>query len=290
MNTSDQSLFPIDSAFKRRWDWKYIKIQDGKKDYKIVFSNGNEYDWWSFVTEINNRIEGGEIQQEDKKLGYFFAKSKDGIITADRFLSKVIFFLYNDVFKDFGFDEDFFKGADGQPMTFASYFDEAGESNEAQIERFLNNLGLEPNSSSDEDKEESEVEVVADASDGFYVSGEKCSRRACQGLIVSKAIETANANGESLTVADLSDIAKRTFITPRGKQMNKPFFVLASDWENYKATSSDPRVTEKFETNTLIDTDGVEFYVYCNFGGNDEQNLGNFANALGVSTIGLLKQ
>lgn len=290
MNTSDQSLFPIDSAFKRRWDWKYIKIQDGKKDYKIVFSNGNEYDWWSFVTEINNRIEGGEIQQEDKKLGYFFAKSKDGFITADRFLSKVIFFLYNDVFKDFGFDEDFFKGADGQPMTFASYFDEAGESNEAQIERFLNNLGLEPNSSSDEDKEESEVEVVADASDGFYVSGEKCSRRACQGLIVSKAIETANANGESLTVADLSDIAKRTFITPRGKQMNKPFFVLASDWENYKATSSDPRVTEKFETNTLIDTDGVEFYVYCNFGGNDEQNLGNFANALGVSTIGLLKQ
>lgn len=290
MNTSDQSLFPIDSAFKRRWDWKYIKIQDGKKDYKIVFSNGNEYDWWSFVTEINNRIEGGEIQQEDKKLGYFFAKSKDGIITADRLLSKVIFFLYNDVFKDFGFDEDFFKGADGQPMTFASYFDEAGESNEAQIERFLNNLGLEPNSSSDEDKEESEVEVVADASDGFYVSGEKCSRRACQGLIVSKAIETANANGESLTVADLSDIAKRTFITPRGKQMNKPFFVLASDWENYKATSSDPRVTEKFETNTLIDTDGVKFYVYCNFGGNDEQNLGNFANALGVSTIGLLKQ
>ena len=144
MNTSDQSLFPIDSAFKRRWDWKYIKIKDGKKDYKIVFSNGNVYDWWSFVTEINNRIEGGEIQQEDKKLGYFFAKSKDGIITADRFLSKVIFFLYNDVFKDFGFDDDFFKGADGQPMTFASYFDEAGESNEAQIERFLNNLGLEP--------------------------------------------------------------------------------------------------------------------------------------------------
>ncbi len=144
MNTSDQSLFPIDSAFKRRWDWKYIKIKDAKKDYKIVFSNGNIYDWWSFVTEINNRIEGGEIQQEDKKLGYFFAKSKDGIITADRFLSKVIFFLYNDVFKDFGFDEDYFKGADGQPMTFASYFDEAGEANEAQIERFLNNLGLEP--------------------------------------------------------------------------------------------------------------------------------------------------
>lgn len=144
MNTSDQSLFPIDSAFKRRWDWKYIKIKDNAKDYKIVFTNGNEYDWWQFVTAINEKIEGGEIQQEDKKLGYFFAKSKNGIITADRFLSKVIFFLYNDVFKDFGFDEDYFKGADGQPMTFASYFDESGEANEDQIERFLTNLGLKP--------------------------------------------------------------------------------------------------------------------------------------------------
>lgn len=144
MNTSDQSLFPIDCAFKRRWDWKYIKIKDNAKDYKIVFTNGNEYDWWQFITAINERIEGGEIQQEDKKLGYFFAKSKNGIITANRFLSKVIFFLYNDVFKDFGFDEDYFKGVDGQPMTFASYFDESGEANEDQIERFLTNLGLEP--------------------------------------------------------------------------------------------------------------------------------------------------
>ncbi len=161
MNTSDQSLFPIDSAFKRRWDWKYIKIKDSRKDYKIVFSNGNVYDWWSFVSEINRRIEGGEIQQEDKKLGYFFAKSRSGVITAERFLSKVIFYLYNDVFKDFGFDEDYFKGADGEPMTFASYFDEEGEADEAQIERFLKNLGLRPENITETDgapSEETETE------------------------------------------------------------------------------------------------------------------------------------
>lgn len=51
MNTSDQSLFPIDSAFKRRWDWRYVKIADAGKGWKIKC--GIEYcDWWTFVEEI----------------------------------------------------------------------------------------------------------------------------------------------------------------------------------------------------------------------------------------------
>lgn len=144
MNTSDQSLFPIDSAFKRRWDWNYIKIKDAGENFKIIFSNGNTYDWWDFVSAINERIEGGEIQQEDKKLGYFFAKAKDKVITPKVLLSKVLFYLYNDVFKDFGLDEDFFKDENGETMSFASYFDEAGDADEDRIERFVSNLGLTP--------------------------------------------------------------------------------------------------------------------------------------------------
>ena len=146
MNTSDQSLFPIDSAFKRRWDWNYIKIKDAGENFKIVFSNGNTYDWWGFVSAINERIEGGEIQQEDKKLGYFFAKAKDKVITPKVLLSKVLFYLYNDVFKDFGLDEDFFKDENGETMSFASYFDNDGQINEDRVERFVTNLGLEPDS------------------------------------------------------------------------------------------------------------------------------------------------
>lgn len=152
MNTSDQSLFPIDSAFKRRWDWEYIKIKDhSEQGYGIQFSNGNRYDWWQFVTAINEHIEGGEIQQEDKKLGYFFAKTADGTITAKRFLSKVIFYLYTDVFKDFGFDEPFFKDENGETMTFASYFNEEGDPDESRVERFLINLGLKPIMVNEED-------------------------------------------------------------------------------------------------------------------------------------------
>lgn len=147
MNTSDQSLFPIDSAFKRRWDWKYVKIADSGKDYRIAV-NGNEYDWWEFVEAINSHI-GTDTDQEDKKLGYFFAKAKKNdegkyIISADTFLSKVIFFIYNDVYKDFGFDNDIFKDEDGQVLTFANYFDQYGDTVPEKVEHFIQNLGLQP--------------------------------------------------------------------------------------------------------------------------------------------------
>lgn len=100
MNTSDQSLFPIDSAFKRRWDWRYVKIMDAGKGWKIKC--GSEYcDWWTFVEEINKRI-AKETSSDDKKLGYFFCKPpKDSdTISEEKFVGKVLFYLWNDVFKD----------------------------------------------------------------------------------------------------------------------------------------------------------------------------------------------
>lgn len=147
MNTSDQSLFPIDSAFKRRWDWKYVKIADSGKNYRISV-NKNEYDWWEFVEAINSHI-GIDTDQEDKKLGYFFAKATKNdegkyIISADTFLSKVIFFIYNDVYKDFGFDDDIFKDEDGEILTFANYFNQYGDTVYEKVERFIRNLGIQP--------------------------------------------------------------------------------------------------------------------------------------------------
>lgn len=100
MNTSDQSQFPIDSAFKRRWDWRYVKIADAGKGWKIKC--GTEYcDWWTFVEEINKKI-AKETSSDDKKLGYFFCKPPMGsdTITEDKFVGKVLSYLWNDVFKD----------------------------------------------------------------------------------------------------------------------------------------------------------------------------------------------
>lgn len=138
MNTSDQSLFPIDSAFKRRWDWKYIKIANAQKNWQIKVDTKN-YDWWQFVQAINYFVFDA-TQSEDKNLGYFFAKAKNGIISAETFVSKVIFYLYTDVFKDYGFSGDIFKGANGEEMTFQSFYNADGSPCEAQIIRFIENV------------------------------------------------------------------------------------------------------------------------------------------------------
>lgn len=100
MNTSDQSLFPIDSAFKRRWDWRYIKIADAKKGWMIKCGT-EACDWWKFVQEINKVI-ATETSSDDKKLGYFFCKPEKGeiVINEEKFVGKVLFYLWNDVFKD----------------------------------------------------------------------------------------------------------------------------------------------------------------------------------------------
>lgn len=146
MNTSDQSLFPIDSAFKRRWDWKYVRICEGKKkdgtplNYRIRFTipeiDGKPAEivdekWWDFVKAINKQIEEA-TKSEDKKLGFFFCKPDkkaaeaddcNTIISAETFVGKVVFYLWQDVFKDYGFKSDIFKKGD-KKISFHDFYPE----------------------------------------------------------------------------------------------------------------------------------------------------------------------
>ena len=140
MNTSDQSLFPIDSAFKRRWDWKYIPIEDAGKGYTIKV-NGHEYNWWTFLEAINKEV--FELtNSEDKQMGYFFVRRPDGVIDAETLVSKVYFYLWNDVFKDYDLEgQKAFKKDDNKAIAFKEFF--AGSKiNEALAEQVLLNLGL----------------------------------------------------------------------------------------------------------------------------------------------------
>lgn len=163
MNTSDQSLFPIDSAFKRRWDWKYVPICEGRDKETnaplnwYINTGDKQYNWWSFISLVNKLI-GSLTNSEDKKLGYFFCKAKDGEIDADLFVSKVIFYLWNDVFKDYGFDDKDFQDEEGKILSFDRFYeDKNGTTNVdiASVELFLGNLGVEEYISEEEDSDDS---------------------------------------------------------------------------------------------------------------------------------------
>lgn len=191
MNTSDQSLFPIDSAFKRRWDWTYRPISDAREGWKIK-ANGNLYDWWTFLEKINDKV-GSLTNSEDKKLGYFFCKAdSENIISAATFVGKVIFYLWNDVFKDYEFSDTIFDDGKGGKLTFDRFYvaDTARETKvvEENIALFLNNLGVEPtgvfeekfsesdDSDIDEDNNEGDandgkIRLMVKFPDGTFISG-----------------------------------------------------------------------------------------------------------------------
>ena len=113
MNTSDQSLFPMDSAFKRRWDWEYIPIcyeeltDEGKPNpsfnYVVDLDSHNSFKWNEFISKVNlNHIQQNPVLGMDKCIGNYFVIPKNGGKTIDvtTFINKAIFYLWNDVFKD----------------------------------------------------------------------------------------------------------------------------------------------------------------------------------------------
>lgn len=169
MNTSDQSLFPIDSAFKRRWDWKYVPISKGNNNgtelnWKIEI-DGNQYDWWTFVKTINKHV-FDTTNSEDKQLGFFFCKAKNNIISAETFVCKVIFYLWNDVFKDFGFDDKIFEDKEDSvnpKLSFDKFYMANGAVNEKKIKMFLKNLDIMPIENEDDPEDEDGNKINSDS-------------------------------------------------------------------------------------------------------------------------------
>lgn len=139
MNTSDQSLFPIDSAFKRRWDWKYTPITDGGKGY-VIGIGGIGYDWYTFISTVNKSIYGA-TNSEDKQMGYWFVHLPEGdtIISQETFISKVLFYLWSDIYKDFGKGgNNIFQGEDAGGKKTALPFHEFFEGDvEQKIHDFM---------------------------------------------------------------------------------------------------------------------------------------------------------
>ncbi len=146
MNTSDQSLFPMDSAFKRRWDWEYVpinyspNIDSGK--YTITIGC-NKYRWVDYLEEVNKRIL--EVtDSEDKQMGNFFIKHSVG---EDEFKSKVMFYLWHEVCKDeFHTKNNFFRSTtkEGQEEREFSFNDLYKDRSTDLLKGFMDCLGVAP--------------------------------------------------------------------------------------------------------------------------------------------------
>ena len=148
MNTSDQSLFPMDSAFKRRWEWIYEPIVEGTDkntsnalDWKIEIDNNRPVDWWKFLQKINAVIYS-LTSSEDKQLGYFFCQpDKDGkTISQKLFVGKVIFYLWNEIFKDYVYDHPVCKKDEKDTLYFADFYESKDNINSHSLEIFFKNL------------------------------------------------------------------------------------------------------------------------------------------------------
>lgn len=211
MNTSDQSLFPIDSAFKRRWDWKYIPIAKGKDNDGVelnwmIVIDDKKYDWWTFVKTINKHV-FDTTNSEDKQLGFFFCKAKGDIIDVETFVSKVVFYLWNDVFKDFGFDAPIFADKEDETnpkLSFDKFYMANGEVNKDKIKIFLANIGMIPMEETVEDDEDESADSSSVKIPKYSINGS--SEQFTTPQAVRRIIEDYAKRNESISVNEMIEL------------------------------------------------------------------------------------
>ena len=103
MNTSDNSIYFMDSAFKRRWDWEFIDWDDDDKNKPPAATYGkggtlDEDEWKKLIKNLNGFIKSYHASVrgiEDKQIGYYFIKQP---VTAEQIQNKLMFFLWDSVF------------------------------------------------------------------------------------------------------------------------------------------------------------------------------------------------
>ncbi len=283
MNTSDQSLFPIDSAFKRRWNWKYMPIdyhpidKRTKQPIDWKFQVGdNIYSWGEFLGKINPEIYT-LTESSDKQMGYFFAKADNatGIISEDVFLNKVLFYLWTDVFKDFDVSSELFKNKKAnRSFRFTDFF----EDTEA-LGNFIANFNLdivEIDINSIEDEEPLDGEATENSQSQrdlsrYSINGEgKSNKRQTVLRSLRKYVEA----NPSLTATQV--IEKWNAVNPQ-----LPYFILSAS--EYEARIADlPNQRDRYWSVTT--GDGEKVYITNQWNAN---RISEFMNLVNSSDLGI---
>lgn len=243
MNTSDQSLFPIDSAFKRRWNWHYVPIEYNKKDW-LLHIGENYYRWGDFLRVINPII--SELTESaDKQMGYFFAKpdekhgetTENNTISEDVFINKVLFYLWTDVLKDFDAGKEPFLNPDTKrAYEFSDFFD----SKHDYLEQFVGKLNITPVANEDTESNTANTEeaskriygrsLVIKFPDGTVIKGDSqfdSYMQALEKIGLDKAAAVVEKKGYSRNQAPLISKEKHASIE------NSPTFSYVQNGDYY---------------------------------------------------------
>lgn len=139
MNTSDQNVFTMDTAFQRRWQMKHIpnRFTGESLDKKTInhvakHLPNSEISWGAFAQIVNKKMQTANLGfggTEDKSLGVYFATDND-LDDAERFAEKVLKYLWDDAFK-LGRKELFNDCSQGLSAVIEAYEDAA----KAKIEK-----------------------------------------------------------------------------------------------------------------------------------------------------------
>lgn len=100
MNTADQNVFTLDTAFQRRWIMKMVENNVNAADHAGHVIEGSNITWGAFASVVNEQVllaNEGISSSEDKRLGAYFAQDRE--LKADRFPEKVLKYLWDDAFK-----------------------------------------------------------------------------------------------------------------------------------------------------------------------------------------------
>ena len=135
MNTSDQNVFTMDTAFQRRWQMEHIP---NKFDFKTAHVNkhlpNSKISWGAFAQTVNKKmhtINSGFGSTDDKSLGVYFATDND-LDNAKRFAEKVLKYLWDDAFK-LGRQVLFSNCSEGLSSVIEAYEEAAGDPLEAVL-------------------------------------------------------------------------------------------------------------------------------------------------------------
>ena len=277
MNTSDQSLFPIDSAFKRRWNWKYQPIVKGRDKDELIWEIEGEtayFDWWSFLKTINEKI-GSNSFSEDKKLGFFFCKAIDNKISAETFVSKVVFYLWNDVFKNSGYEGEVFKD-----LNFDSFYttNNKGEVvvDKSVLERFLvENIAItEATSTIEEDEDESDNNAT------FTVNDKEIKNK---NAVVYTAIEEYVGLNQDKSAQEIIDVWKDF------KKYSTRSWIICNKEEHDKMNPRYANYSYKIECgdgdSVWVNKDG---WMYHPKNKNLKDSLSEFIKAVNEANLGII--